>query len=277
MTDKSYQNSIEIGVYHSPEELGTQLAVEILSGITEAQQRNQGFVLGCPGGRSLRSTYQALGRLISATDLDLSHLIIAMMDDYVIRNGDDYQHCPEDAHYSCRRFAREEIVKVLNIASASGKKIPDENVWFPDPAEPEFYDQRLQAAGGIDIFLIASGASDGHVAFNPPGSSIECGTRIIRLQDTTRTDNMKTFPMFDSLEEVPQYGVSVGLATITELSKRVILVLTGSDKRYALKTIIGSREFTSVWPASVIYRCRNASIWLDSDTATGIPQAESVA
>ena len=59
---------------------------------------------------------------------DLGHLVIAMMDDYVVPAGDGgFEHCPADAHYSCRRFAREEITGPLNEAAAVG--VPDEHVW----------------------------------------------------------------------------------------------------------------------------------------------------
>jgi hypothetical protein len=59
-----------------------------------------------------------------------------MMDDYVQRDGTGWRHVPADAHHSCRRFAREDIQAVLNAAAAPGRALPDENVWFPDPAEP---------------------------------------------------------------------------------------------------------------------------------------------
>src|SRR5215469_17575484 len=54
-----------------------------------------------------------------------------------------------------------------------GRGIAPDRIWFPDPKSPSDYDGRIENAGGIDFFILASGASDGHVAFNPQGSARE--------------------------------------------------------------------------------------------------------
>ncbi len=61
------------------------------------------------------------------------------------------------------------IPQILAPLEAAGGASPQ--LWYADPADPAAYDRRIAAAGGIDLFLLASGASDGHVAFNPPGSA----------------------------------------------------------------------------------------------------------
>src|SRR5207237_3790602 len=121
-------------------------------------------------------------------------------------------------------FALREIAAPLGI--------PEERVWLPDPQDPSAYDERIAAAGGIDLFLLASGASDGHVAFLPPGSPRDGGTSVVELAETTRTDNLATFPRFAALDEVPLHGVSVGLATIAG-ARAARLVLHGPGKREA--------------------------------------------
>jgi glucosamine-6-phosphate deaminase len=125
------------------------------------------------------------------------------------------------------------------------------------------YDERLRAAGGVDLFLAASGTSDGHVAFNPAGTTLDERTRVIRLSAATRRDNLETFPDFASLDELPEFGVGVGLGTIVEQSRRVVLVMTGTEKRDAALRLRRCSDFTPDWPASFIYRCRNPMILLD--------------
>jgi sulfofructosephosphate aldolase len=49
----------EVRVFADPDELGENLADEILRAYEQDGDRR--FLLGCPGGRSLRSTYRALG------------------------------------------------------------------------------------------------------------------------------------------------------------------------------------------------------------------------
>jgi glucosamine-6-phosphate deaminase len=228
-----------VRVFVDADELGSALAQEIV----ELRPR----VLGCPGGRSLVSTYRAL----AATGADLSGTTIAMMDEYV-------PVPPPSAHHSCRGFALREIARPLGI--------PEEHVWLPDPDDPGAYDARIESAGGIDLFLLASGASDGHVAFVPPGSPLDGRTSVVRLAESTRRDNVATFPAFASADEVPEHGVSVGLGTIAA-ARRVRLVLHGAGKRAAAARVTSLEDFDPSWPASVVHACHDAEIWLDEEAA----------
>src|SRR5690606_32844684 len=118
-----------------------------------------------------------------------------------------------------------------------------------------------------------SGASDGHVAFNPPGTPLDSRTRIVELAPSTRRDNLSTFPAFASLDEVPTHGVSVGLGTIARLSRRVVLVMHGSHKRHAATRLAQCSDFTPDWPASVIYRCSQPLVLLDRAAAQTLETA----
>ncbi|MHB9023020.1 MAG: 6-phosphogluconolactonase [Armatimonadota bacterium] len=265
MTTCYFGNSahqVPVTIYPDQAALGEALAQDILRGIYEAGQHTRRYLLGCPGGRSPRTTYQALGRLSAQCGIDLSNLVIVMMDEYLLPTSTGFVYCQEEAHNSCHRFAREEIVAVLNRDLPSQRQVSE--CWFPDPAFPEFYDERIRAEGGVDLFIIASGASDGHVAFNPPGSAADSESSIVPIAEATRRDNMVTFPGFTSLDEVPTHGVSVGLGTIARLSKSVALILHGKDKRYAVRRLADCGDFTPDWPASIIYRCQGARILLDT-------------
>lgn len=234
----------DVRVFADADELGAALADEIV-GLYE--RSNGAFLLGCPGGRSLRSTYRALGERRH----DLSRSTIVMMDEYVPTP-------PVAAHHSCRGFGLREICGPLGI--------PEEQLWVPDPEDPPAYDTGIATVGGIDLFLIASGASDGHVGFLPPGSPRGGRTAVVRLADSTRRDNLKTFPQFGSVEEVPDRGVSVGLATITD-ARRVRLVLHGPHKREAAARVRSLDMFDPAWPASIVHACDDAEIWLDRQAA----------
>ena len=157
--------------------------------------------------------------------------------------------------------ARLEIVAPLNEVAAIG--VPRDQVWLPDPSDPSAYRPRLEQAGGVDLFIVASGASDGHVAFVKPGTSLDSDVSIIRLAESTRRDNMATFPDFESLDDVPDHGVSVGLGTIRRVSKRVRLVISGEGKRRAAHRVTESSDFDPGWPATFIHRCHGAQILLD--------------
>ena len=232
-------------MFADADELGDALADEILAGYDAKEDR---FLLGCPGGRSLRSTYRAL----ASRGRDLSRLVAVMMDEYVV----DGKSAPVDAHYSCHRFARDELARPLGLS--------EHQLWIPDPADPASYDEQIAAAGGIDFFLLASGASDGHVAFVPPGSPRDGRTAVVTLAESTRRDNLATFPEFSSVDEVPRHGVSVGLGTIGD-ARRVRLVLHGRDKRRAAARVLALDRFDESWPASIVHDCDHGEIWLDRE------------
>jgi len=242
-----------VTIFDSPAELARTLAGEILQGIASARREGRRYLLGCPSGRSLRGTYRELGRAARQLSCTTHHVVVAMMDEYLISGDGGLSLCPADAHYSCRGFGRAEILAELGGAE----------LWIPDPRAPERFDARLAAAGGIDLFLLASGASDGHVAFNPPGTTLESVTRVVRLAESPRRDNLATFPAFHDLAEVPGSGVSVGLGTIAGLSRAAAMVIHGSHKREAARRLLAGEGFDPSWPATVIHACRGARILLD--------------
>jgi glucosamine-6-phosphate deaminase len=232
-----------VRLFDDPTALGKALADEIL----ERYERSDGpLLLGCPGGRSLRSTYGAL----AARGERLDRLVVVTMDEYL--------GAPAAAHYSVRRFAFEEIARPLGLEP--------EQVWLPEPAFPDAYDERIEAAGGIDLFLLASGASDGHVAFLPPGAPRDGRTSVLAIAESTRRDNLVTFPEFGSLVDVPTHGVSVGLGTISA-ARALRLVLHGADKRSAAARLLALEDFDPSWPASVVHAHPNAEIWLDEEAS----------
>ena len=210
--------------FASAEELGATLAGELAA--------DPPRLLGCAGGRSLLTTYRALPELPGTT--------FVLMDEYV-------PVPPRSAHWSCAGFADREL--------------PGRDVWVPDPDEPGAYDDRIADAGGIDVFLLASGASDGHVAMLGPGAPRGGRTAVVELAETTRRDNLATFPEFDSLDEVPTHGVSVGLGTIMD-ARALRLVIHGSDKRAAARHLLGLDGYDPQWPVSIVHEHSDAQILL---------------
>jgi glucosamine-6-phosphate deaminase len=213
----------EVRRFADAEDLGRTLAGEIVA----AQPR----LLGCPGGRSLLTTYRHLPELPETT--------MVMMDEYL-------PVPPTSAHFSCRGFAERELPRAREI-------------WMPDPDDPPAYDDRIAAAGGIGLFLLASGASDGHVAMLGPGAPRDGRTSVVPLAESTRRDNLATFPEFDSLGEVPTQGISVGLGTIAD-ARALRMVIHGEDKRGAIERLLSYESFDPEWPASIVHDHDDAEI-----------------
>ena len=258
---------VSVRVFATPEFAGRFAADEVLMRLEHARRARGRMTLGCPSGRSLRTTYAALAQLAAVRNVDLTGLHIVMMDEYIERHGDRWALCPADAHYSCHRFGDVEIRQVLNAGIAVDTRIPAENVHVPDPNAPAAYESLIERLGGIDVFLLASGQTDGHVAFNPLGSALHERTRVIELSDDTRRDNLGTFPRFGELSQVPRYGVSVGPGTIAHHSRSGLLMLLGAAKATALRRVVSAPGYDPDWPATVVLECADAQIVADDAAA----------
>ena len=253
-------------VFPSPDAIGEHLAERLLARIEQARLQGKPFVLGCPTGRTPRPVYGAMARRLAEKPQDLSHLVLVMMDEYLTAAVGGFEFASADAQWSCHHFARVEIADRLNAGLPPAQRLREESIWFPDPHDPAAYDVRIANAGGIDFFMLASGASDGHVAFNAPGSWRESRTRIIRLSGDTRRDNLQTFPAFGTLAAVPTHGISVGIDTIAS-ARECAMVVWGAGKRVTLARMQSAERYDRKWPATVIHECAVREILSDTDAA----------
>ena len=259
--------SVEPEVFATPEDLGRRSARMIADGIVAAREAGRSYVLGCPGGRSAAPTYAALADLVRGERLALGHLVVVMMDDYLVPGPDGtLVHEVATAPHSCIRFGREEIVRPLDEAAGPGRGVGADHLWFPDPADPAAYDGRIADVGGIDLFLLASGASDGHIAFNPAGAARDSRTRVVELPDSTRRDNLGTFPSFGGdLSRVPRHGVTVGIGTIAASSASVAMLVHGREKGRAAAHLLAADTYDPAWPATVFADCARPHLFLDAE------------
>ena len=178
-----------------------------------------------------------------------------MMDEYVVDTADGPRRIEPKMHCSCAGFAEREIVGPINAALPPGRGVrPQATPGRVSGPLPLAYDRRIEEAGGVYLFLAASGAGDGHVAFVAPGGDLAGRTSVLELADQTRRDNMATFPDFASLDDVPRLGVSVGLGTIVSLSRGVAISwVTPSGP--APRASWPQRNHDPAWPATFIHRC----------------------
>lgn len=257
---------LPVRVFDTPDDIGTYVAERILRGVSDARDAGRRYLLGLPTGRTPRPVYKAMAAQLMRAPQSLTHITLVMMDEYLLETEDGFAYALAVGAPSCHAFTRDEIVGQLNAALPLEFRIGDEQVWFPDPRDPASYDDRIAAAGGVDFFLIASGAGDGHVAFNPPGSALDSRTRIVTLSEQTRRDNLVTFPGLGTLDDVPRYGVSVGIATIVE-SRDAVMVAWGEGKRETVRRMIEASRYEPDWPATLIHASVLAELLVDRTAA----------
>lgn len=244
------ETGTDIEVVADARAAGARVAGEVVSALAERPGRR--FVLGLPAGRTPRTTVDALATA-AAAGADMSGLEIVMMDEFVVPEAAGFRPVDPAAPHSCRRFGEVEVRRRLGARA----------LHVPDPADPAAYDELIADLGGVDLFVLASGASDGHVGFNQPGSAATSGTRVVGLGDDLRRDNLATFPSFGTLDAVPRHGVTIGLGTIVAASKRAVLLLLGPEKARSAQRVTWRRRFDESWPATVIHECRGARIVAD--------------
>lgn len=126
-------------------------------------------------------------------------------------------------------------------------------------AECRRYESLIQQAGGIDLQLLGVG-KNGHIGFNEPGTSFSSNTHLVSLTESTRKANAC---YFSSMEEVPTYAITMGIATIMK-SKEILLLASGSQKAEVLARL-HEGEVTENLPASVLKNHPHVTIIADED------------
>jgi glucosamine-6-phosphate deaminase len=247
-------SSLPLTILPDEQRLGETLAALILDGITRAATEGRTYCLGLPTGRSPRPVYRSLVARLDREPRDLSHLHLFFMDEY-LRPPDGRELVSLDEPWSCGYYIREEVVAPLASALPVEGRLRPEHVHLPDPHAPVgAYEAAIRQAGGIDLFLVATGGRDGHVAFNPPGTPLDSLTRRVRLAEGTRRDNLDTFPQFGGdVTRVPEWGMSVGLGTILDHSRAIAFVAHGEHKRDVLRRFFDVARFTAELPTTFLW------------------------
>ena len=249
-------------VFDTPEDLGRQVADDILDGL--AASGAGPYLVGFPAGRSAVPVVDALVHEARCRSVDLSRLHVVMMDDYVEQTPDGYRRIDPDLQHSCLGWAIRRIVRPL-----AGLGFHQDQLLAPDPNDTGAIVTAIGDLGGVDLFVMASGQSDGHVAFNGPGTVLDATTRVVGLSESTRTDNLSTFPHLQDLDQVPQFGVTLGTGDFVSLCRSVRMVVWGRHKSEAFDRLRATSDYDPGWPATVVHRCQDPAILADTAAASG--------
>lgn len=207
--------------------LSARAATILLAAIRE----NPRIILGLPTGRTPVGMYDRVVRECGRE--------YHCFRDVTTFNLDEYVGIAREHPGSYATFMREHLFSHVDIDHA--------NVHFPDGDNPSQYDRDIAAAGGLGLTFLGLG-SNGHIAFNEPGTPFDARTHIVELTESTRNANASLFPD----RQVPTHAATMGIATILE-SQRIVLLASGAAKRDAIERLrsgIVSEDF----PASALHR-----------------------
>lgn len=220
--------------------------------IAERLRRKPNLTLGLATGSTPLGTYRELIRMHVQDGLDFSQVTSFNLDEYI--------GLPPEHDQSYHYFMRESLFEHINI-DPRNTHVPD-GMTQDVEAHCEWYEQQIARAGGIDVQVLGIG-SNGHIAFNEPGSSLGSRTRIKTLTSRTVRDNAR---FFRTPTEVPRYAITMGVGTIME-ARELVLIATGENKADAIKAAVEG-PITAHVPASIIQMHRRAYVVVDEGAAS---------
>ena len=193
-------------------------------------------VLGLATGSTLVGTYRQLIEWYEKGDLDFSRVSTVNLDEYRGLTHID----PQSYYY----FMQENLFDHVNI-DKTATHVPDGT--NPDAADACVkHEQIIKSLGGIDLQLLGLG-NNGHIGFNEPGAAFEKETHLVDLAESTIRANAR---FFTSIDEVPKQAYTMGIRTIMQ-AKKILVVVSGESK-----ADIVSRAFfgpvTPEVPASIL-------------------------
>lgn len=212
------------------------------------------LVLGLATGRTMERVYEGLVEMHQSEGLDFSRCRTFNLDEYV-------GLAPDDPH-SYRHYMDEHLFNRVNI-DRRNTHLP--NGLAPDlDAECRAYEERIRQAGGIGLQILGLGRS-GHIGFNEPLSALRSRTRVKALTQTTIQQNAA---IFGSAFMVPPRAITMGVGTILD-ARRILLLATGSSKAgIVARTVEG--PITSMISATALQLHERCTVIVDEAAAVDL-------
>ncbi|HEX5443728.1 MAG TPA: glucosamine-6-phosphate deaminase [Pirellulales bacterium] len=219
--------------------------------VADLVRRRPNCVLGLATGSTPLGMYAELVRMHHEDGLDFSRVVTFNLDEYVGLSANHPQ--------SYRYFMQRNLFDHINI-DARDTHVPDGRA-LDFEAYCEQYERLIVEEGGIDLQVLGIG-SDGHLAFNEPGSSLGSRTRLKTLTEETVRDNAR---FFGGEEDVPRLAITMGVGTILE-SRQCLLLAAGKSKAKAIRDTIEG-PITAQVTASALQLHRDVIAILDEEAA----------
>ena len=205
--------------------------------------------------------YKEFIRMCKAGELSFKNVITFNMDEYV---GLEENHTEKLTTILCLIISLIILIylkKNVNILNGLAKNLEKECI---------DYEKKIKSVGGIDLFLGGMG-SDGHIAFNEPGSSLTSRTRIKTLRYDTILINSRFFG--GDVTKVPKQALTVGVGTIMD-AKEVLIIISGYNKARALREVVEG-GISHMWTASILQMHQKGIIVCD-ESATSELHVETI-
>ena len=193
-------------------------------------------VLGLATGTTPIGTYRQLVEGYDKGDLDFSAVKTV--------NLDEYKGLSPENNQSYRYFMNENLFRHVNIC-LENTNVPN---GLAEDAEAECarYNQVTRDLGGIDLQLLGLGVN-GHIGFNEPDDAFAKETHLVTLTQSTIDANSR---LFDRIEDVPHYAFTMGIRSIMQ-ARKILVVANGENKADIIKKAFFGPVTPQV-PASIL-------------------------
>lgn len=206
-------------------------------------------VIGFATGSTPIGLYNCLVKKYQQKEVSFKHATTFNLDEYV--------GLPKENKNSYHYYIHENLFQHVDIQP--------ENVHIPNGMAEDLeqecmtYD-RLISKNKIDIQILGLGLN-GHIGFNEPGTSFKSRTHIVKLDQSTRKANAR---FFQSIDEVPTKAITMGIETIME-SKKILLLVSGKKKADALARLLGNSDISEEFPASILRQHNDVTVIADEE------------
>ncbi|WP_339197655.1 glucosamine-6-phosphate deaminase [Aeribacillus pallidus] len=206
-------------------------------------------VIGFATGSTPIGLYNCLVKKYQQKEVSFKHATTFNLDEYV--------GLPKENKNSYHYYMHENLFQHVDIQP--------ENVHIPNGMAEDLeqecmtYD-RLISKNKIDIQILGLGLN-GHIGFNEPGTSFKSRTHIVKLDQSTRKANAR---FFQSIDEVPTKAITMGIETIME-SKKILLLVSGKKKADALARLLGNSDISEEFPASILRQHNDVTVIADEE------------
>lgn len=219
----------------------SKIAAEIFK---EELKENREMVFGLATGGTPVGFYKELVNAYKAGEISFADAKSFNLDEYI---GISPVNEASYHYYMDQQLFNHIDMKVENI------HVPAGNTSDLAKAAAD-YDAMIEAAGNVDIQLLGIGVN-GHIGFNEPGTPFALGTNVVKLTESTREAN-KIY--FNSIDDVPTHAITMGIQTIMN-AKKVVLLISGASKQEAYDRL-QSGEITEDFPASALHNHKDAIV-----------------
>ena len=220
------------------------IADEFVSAI----KKKPNAVLGLATGTSPLLVYQNLIKAYENNEISFKDCVTFNLDEYVGLSGDHPQ--------SYRYFMNHNLFDHIDIDKSKTNVLLGVGDYVSFMKE---YDKKIEEAGGIDIQILGIG-SDGHIAFNEPGTPFDSLTHETELTEQTIKDNSR---LFNDISEVPTRAVTMGLKSIMN-ARKIVLIATGKNKAKAVYGLLKG-PITEDMPCSILQKHPDVTVYVDED------------